>query len=179
MATVLLCLALNIAAFFYLHAWRPVIDLWKWMRLSRQIKAMRVAGLMLVLCAVCAPARAQTKTKDWYWTSKDGVVVVRDGDTVAADAILQSQGYSRGEDSLIKYRQPSDTTGYPALDEALRFVWNNCGMLMLLFSLLTAASILRSKSEQEDYSVRLRREAEEKENEVLNYPDGEWWSYDS
>ena len=164
MATVLLCLALNIAAFFYLHAWRPVVDLWKWMRLSRQIKAMRVAGLMLLLCAVCAPSHAQTKPKNWYWTSKDGVVVEHDGDYVAAQSILQSQGYSMGEDGLVaQYRQPDDTTGYPALDNALRYVWNNCGKLMVVFFLLAVVSMLRSKMEsQETYGDVLRREAAER-----------------
>ena len=41
-----IALALNIAAFFYLRSWRPVVNYVKAVRLSRQIRAMRVAGLL-------------------------------------------------------------------------------------------------------------------------------------
>ena len=46
MTTVLIALALNITAFFYLRAWRPVVNLVKAIQLDRQIKAYRTAGLL-------------------------------------------------------------------------------------------------------------------------------------
>ena len=151
MGTVLLCLALNIAAFFYLHAWRPVVDLWKWVRLSRQIRAMRIAGLLLLLLTVnVTPVHAQTaKVDSWAWNAGSGVA------------------RSDGDDMLVaKYQhdtQAQDTTGYPVLDNALRYVWNNCGKLMVVFLLLAVASMLRSKLEsQETYGDVLRREAAER-----------------
>ena len=137
MGTVLLCLALNIAAFFYLHAWRPVVDLVKWVRLSRSIKAMRVAGLLLLLLLVnVAPIHAQTVTP---------------------------MPRSDGDDALVAkwVATPDGITGVPTIDNALLYVWNNCGKLMLVFVLLAAVSILRSKLalEQPTYGDYLRREA--------------------
>jgi hypothetical protein len=40
-----IALALNIAAFFYLQAWRPIADYARAVRLSRSIKRARIAGL--------------------------------------------------------------------------------------------------------------------------------------
>ena len=55
----ILALALNIVAFFYLRSWRPLVALAasvamfvKSIQLSRQIKAYRAAGLLVILFAV-------------------------------------------------------------------------------------------------------------------------------
>lgn len=165
-SAVVLALALNVIAFFYLKAWRPVVDLVKWFRLSRQIRAMRVAGLLMLLFMV-APVHAQTakttaKVDSWAWNAQTGVV--RDGDWTATESVLRSQGYSRGEDGLIYKIEPQDITGYPALDNALRYVWNNCGKLIVVFLLLAAASMLNSKlkADNECHGDVLRREAAER-----------------
>jgi hypothetical protein len=89
--------------------------------------------------------------------------VQRDADWYATQHIMQANGYSIGDDGLIHTRQPDDTTGYPALDNVLRFLWNNCGILMLVFGLLAGLSILgyRLNHSGETHNEQLRREAEE------------------
>jgi hypothetical protein len=105
------------------------------------------------------------------------VGVQRDGDWNIA------QSYSNGDDALIgKYRQPDDTTGFPALDNILRYVWSHCGTLMLVFGLLTGITILGShlNADSETHNEQMRREAEELESpglsedihEPFNAPEG-------
>ena len=84
-------------------------------------------------------------------------------------APVHAQSYSDGDDVLVaRYQQQAqNTTGFPVLDNALRYVWNNCGKLLLVFGLLAAASILNSKlkSQNECYGDVLRREAAERWDE--------------
>jgi hypothetical protein len=146
---VLACLALNIAAFFYLHAWRPILDFVRALHQIRMIRAFRVAGLLLLMLAVnVMPVHAQTTdvSKTRYFTT----------DT----------GWSDGDDALLKkfqadVQRESEITGYPPLDNGIRYVWNNCGKLMAIFVLLAAISMFRSKLDlhQETYGDVLRREA--------------------
>jgi hypothetical protein len=46
MVAMSIALILNVVAFCYLRAWRPVINFVKAFQLDRQIKAYRVAGLL-------------------------------------------------------------------------------------------------------------------------------------
>lgn len=79
------------------------------------------------------------------------------------------RGYSDGDDSLLaKYSQAGDTTGFPALDNGLRFLWNNCGTLMLVFGLLAGISILAVRQGGESHNDQMRREAEELEQPGLS-----------
>jgi len=115
------------------------------------------------------------------WTPND-IVVQRDADWYAAQHILHAEGYSYGDDGLLKYRQPDDTTGYPALDSFLRYVWNHVGTLMLVFALLAGISILGSRlsADADTHNEQMRREAEELEqpglsddiHEPFNAPEG-------
>jgi hypothetical protein len=54
----IIALALNVIAFFYLRSWRPVVNFAKAFQLNRQIKAYRVAGLLLLLVMIGLPAHA-------------------------------------------------------------------------------------------------------------------------
>lgn len=44
----IIALVLNVIAFFYLKSWRPVVTFFKAFQLNRQIKAYRVAGLLVL-----------------------------------------------------------------------------------------------------------------------------------
>jgi hypothetical protein len=98
------------------------------------------------------------------------ITVQRDADWEMSQRILQAEGYSYGDDGLLKYRQPDDTTGYPALDNVLRYVWNNCGTLMLVFGLLAGLSVLgiRLNADSDTHNEQMRREAEELESPGLS-----------
>jgi hypothetical protein len=117
------------------------------------------------------------------WTPSDNTVVQRDSDWYLAQHIAQANGYSYGDDGLIgKYRQPDDTTGYPVLDNVLRYLWNHVGTLMLVFGLLAGISILGSRlnADSETHNEQMRREAEDLEqpglsediHEPFNAPEG-------
>jgi hypothetical protein len=67
---------------------------------------------------------------------------------------------SDGDNALIqKYRQAEDTTGYPAVDDAIRFVWGHAGIL-LIFAALSGGVFMLRDSDSSDSD--LRREAEER-----------------
>jgi hypothetical protein len=129
------------------------------------------------------PTTKYVKTDLWTWNAKDNTVVHRDSDWYLAQQIAHDNGYSYGEDGLIsEYRQPDDTTGYPALDKVLRYVWNHVGTLMLVFGLLAGISILGSRlnADSDTHNEQMRREAEELEqpglsddiHEPFNAPEG-------
>jgi len=89
------------------------------------------------------------------WTPND-VTVQRDADWYLTQHIVRANGYSTGDDALIT---PS-TTGSSSVDNVLRFVWNNVGKLLLVFILLTVASLFRSRMESGDtHNDQMRREA--------------------
>jgi hypothetical protein len=184
---VLACLALNVAAFFYLHAWRPVADFIRAFRQVRLIRAYRIAGLLLLLLAAnvlhVAPVHAQGPEgagthKIWCRSANDIPCLnasqrqaiaeaerLRKAYTVTESTTSTFGTYSDGDDALLaKYRQPDDTTGFPALDKALRYVWDNAGKLTLIFALLAGCYLLMGKLEQsgETYGDVLRREAAER-----------------
>ena len=107
-------------------------------------------AVLLLLVVIALPAYAQKIA-----------VVERDSDWAATQQIMQSQGYSRGEDGMIYVAvQPESITGYVPLDNAVLFVWNNCGKLMILFGLLAMAYIIQGKLNGGlTYGEYLRREA--------------------
>jgi len=88
--------------------------------------------------------------------------------------------HSEGDDALLeKYRQPDDTTGFPVLDNTLRYVWNNAGKLMLLFAVVAAMLIFCVERQKESHNDQMRREAEEREeagaddiHDPFNAPEG-------
>jgi len=184
MTTVVIALALNIAAFFYLQAWLPIVNLYRAYRQMRLIRAFRVAGLLtLVLAVHVTPVQAQEQ-KIWCSSANDKVCMeasrqqaIREADRLRAEQLgVQrdgdwnlAQSYSHGDDAFIG---PS-TTGYTPLDNGLRYVWNNVGKLLLLFALLALIPILNSKlsTRGEDYSDQMRREAEDRE-------DHDYFDYD-
>ena len=49
MAPVIIALVLNIAAFFYLQAWLPLVNLYRAYQQVRLIRAWRIAGLLLLI----------------------------------------------------------------------------------------------------------------------------------
>jgi hypothetical protein len=141
MAPVLIALGLNIAAFFYLQAWLPLVNLYRAYRQMRLIRAFRVAGLLLLLLAVnVIPVQAQSVQRDGDWNL--------------------AQTYSHGDDALIG----PNTTGNTTLDKTIRYVWDNAGKLTLIFALLAGAYLLIGKLEQpgETYGDVLRQEAAER-----------------
>jgi hypothetical protein len=114
------------------------------------------------------------------WTPND-ITVQRDSDWEMSQHILQANGYSTGEDALIGDRyQPGETTGYPALDNALRYVWHNAGVLLLVFTMLAFLTSGLLSREAESHNDQMRREAEELESpglsedihEPFNAPEG-------
>ena len=111
----------------------------------------RIIAVLLLLTAIALPVYAQSQTP----------IVKRDADEAAVEQILQSQGYSRGEDGMIYVAvQPESITGYVPLDNAVLFVWNNCGKLMILFGMFAMAYIIQGKLNGGlTYGEYLRREA--------------------
>jgi hypothetical protein len=166
-SAVLLALALNIVAFFYLQAWLPIVHLVRSVRLSRQIRAYRVAGLLLLLFAVSVmPVHAQGPEAGRKHAL--GYQYLH-SNSKPSRLIIAPVVYSDGDDALLQKFQydvqhESDITGYLPVDNAIRYVWNNCGKLMIIFLLLAVVSMLRSKLEldQETYGDIMRREARER-----------------
>lgn len=107
-------------------------------------------AVLLLLVTIALPVNAQKLA-----------VVDHDADWAATQQILQSQGYSLGEDGLVHYVQVQpEITGYKWLDDSLRFVWNNCGKLMILFGLIAVVFMFRDKlNGGETYGEYLRRQA--------------------
>lgn len=128
----IIALILNVAAFFYLKSWRPVISFIRThaaaYRGQRQIQAFRVAGMLMVLVAIAHGQRVETWKGDKRCPGCTGGIVYgvqRDADYEAAVSIAKANGvdvsawaypeYSHGDDKL-QTKQPD------AFDQ---MVWNN------------------------------------------------------
>lgn len=142
-------MVIAVFGFVYFNIAMPIREF----KMARRIKAYRTAGLLLLLFAVPV-LRAQTTDVSHtpYFT---------------VDQNGHMTKHSDGDDALIfewKAEYAQDTgSGYPVLDNAARFVWVNCGKLMILFGLFAAISILRSKVEGgRPYNEVLRDEAAER-----------------
>jgi hypothetical protein len=149
---------------------------------NRSTKALAVVSYSLlaaIFIFFCVGQVAIAKEMKNVLPKTTAVGVQHDADWYAAQHIMYAEGYSYGEDGLIQYRQPDDTTGYPALDNVLRFVWNNAGML-LAFAILTVLTCGLLERSQETHNEQMRRETEELEapglsediHEPFNAPEG-------
>ena len=116
---------------------------------------------VLLLTAIALPVYAQSQTP----------IIRRDADWYAAERlarqngiqIVEPSGYSDGGDIYVRPVPEPELTGIVAVDNVARFVWNNCGKLILLFSLLAAVVMFRDKlNGGESYNEVMRREAAEK-----------------
>jgi hypothetical protein len=134
-----LALALNIAAFFYLQAWLPIVHLVRSIRLSRQIRAYRVAGLLLLVLAVnvvgsvtvyakectvkerqhvnCTPTCGFDKAcvQRELRQQSDGIIVgvIRDQDYESARAIAKENGVDVSAWTYPEYSRGSDAVEQP------------------------------------------------------------------
>lgn len=94
----IIALVLNVIAFFYLKSWRPVVTFFKAFQLNRQIKAYRVAGLLVLVIAAS----------------------VAHGQTLDVSKTAQVAPYSDGDDVIVRYYQAQ-----PKPDAFDQMVWNN------------------------------------------------------
>jgi len=157
-----MCVVINVMAFFDMHVCHPVANFFRARR-----RAYRTAGMLLLLVLVPTHAQAahsklNRKRCQEYLTEINHARMAED---VEVDLYRDAYDEMLLRQLRAEYSDGDGLTGVPALDNAIMFVWNNCGKLIILFGLLAWVCLLRDKLDgNETYGEKLQRDMQRRVN---------------